>query len=108
MYTLQYFMRFPALFFLFDNYLTSSFIREEQSEPPLIALSFAFYFLPCLFPYILDRFLNCSLATKRYRLSWLTNSALVYEPKCEGEGGSCGVPANEYSCTQEPKLTYKF
>jgi hypothetical protein len=33
--------------------------------------------------------------TKRCRLSWLTNSALVYEPKC---GGSCGVSANEYSC----------
>ncbi len=40
--------------------------------------------------------------TKRCRLSWLTNSALVYEPKC-GERGSCGVSANEYSCTQEPK-----
>jgi hypothetical protein len=26
-------------------------------------------------------------------------SALVYE----GGGGSCGVSANEYSCTQEPK-----
>ncbi len=29
-------------------------------------------------------------------LSWLTNSALVYEPKCGG-GGGCGVSANEYS-----------
>ncbi len=34
--------------------------------------------------------------TKRCRLSWLTNSALVYEPKC---GGSRGISANEYSCT---------
>ena len=25
--------------------------------------------------------------TERCRLSWLTNSALVYEPKCGGEGG---------------------
>ncbi len=25
--------------------------------------------------------------TERCRLSWLTNSALIYEPKCEGEGG---------------------
>jgi hypothetical protein len=33
---------------------------------------------------------------QRCRLSWLTNSALVYEPKC-------GVSTNEYSCTQEPK-----
>jgi hypothetical protein len=28
----------------------------------------------------------------------LTNSALIYEPNCGG-GGSCGVSANEYSCT---------
>jgi hypothetical protein len=41
--------------------------------------------------------------TTRYRLSWLTNSALVYEPKFWGEGGSYGVSANDYSCTQEPK-----
>ncbi len=40
--------------------------------------------------------------TKRCPLSWLTNSALPYEPKCGGRG-SCGVSANEYSCTQEPK-----
>jgi hypothetical protein len=33
--------------------------------------------------------------TKRCRLSWLTNSDLVYEPKCRGGGGSCGVSANE-------------
>jgi hypothetical protein len=51
---------------------------------------------------------SCSMdrnqgATNRCCLSWLTNSALVYEPKCGGEGGSCGVSANEYSCTQEPK-----
>ncbi len=35
--------------------------------------------------------------TKRCHLSWLTNSALVYEPKCV-RGGSCGVSANECSC----------
>ncbi len=40
--------------------------------------------------------------TKRCCLSWLTNSALVYEPKFAG-GGGYGVSANEYSCTQEPK-----
>ncbi len=39
--------------------------------------------------------------TKRYRLSWLTNSALVYEPECgaRGESGSCWVSANEYTST---------
>jgi hypothetical protein len=36
-------------------------------------------------------------------ISWLTNSDLVYEPKCVGMGGgSCGVSDNEYNCTQEP------
>ncbi len=35
------------------------------------------------------------------RLSWLANSALLYEPKRGGgEGGGCGVSANEYSCRQ--------
>ncbi len=28
--------------------------------------------------------------TKRFRLSWLTNSDLVYEPKCRGAGGLRG------------------
>jgi hypothetical protein len=40
--------------------------------------------------------------TKRCRLSWLINRALVYEPKCGGWGEE-RVSANEYSCTQEPK-----
>jgi hypothetical protein len=34
--------------------------------------------------------------TKRCRLSWQTDSALVYEPKCGG--GVVGVSANECSC----------
>jgi hypothetical protein len=36
------------------------------------------------------------VVAKRCRLSWRTKSALEYKPKC---GGSCGVSANEYSCT---------
>ncbi len=56
--------------------------------------------------------------TKRCRLSWLTNSALVYESKCGESGWSCGVSANEYSCAAHgaqinfgdltPYLTYDF
>ncbi len=49
---------------------------------------------------------------RRCRLSWLTNSALVYEPKCGWGGGGEGLrghsSANEYSCTQEPKLTLEI
>ncbi len=47
--------------------------------------------------------------TKRCRLSWLTNSVLVNEPKCGGRG-SCGVSANEYctySCTQDPNKFWR-
>ncbi len=44
---------------------------------------------------------QCCVYTKllvwECRLSWLTNSALVYEPKC---GGSCGVSANEVQYLQ--------
>ena len=41
--------------------------------------------------------------TKRCRLSWLTNSALVYEPNC-GKRGGCGVAADEYTAVHmEPK-----
>jgi hypothetical protein len=40
--------------------------------------------------------------TNRCRLSWLTNSALLYKSQCGG-GGGCGVSANEYSSTQESK-----
>ncbi len=42
--------------------------------------------------------------TKRCRLSGLTNSALVYEPKCGGRGGDCGISANEYRCTHRAQI----
>jgi hypothetical protein len=46
--------------------------------------------------------------TERCRLSWLTNSALVYEPKCveRGKGGGCGVSANEYSCAHGAQIKF--
>ncbi len=41
---------------------------------------------------------------KRCRLSWLTNGALVYEPKCGVRVGELrGFSQNEYSFTQEAK-----
>ncbi len=35
--------------------------------------------------------------TKRCRLSWLTNSALVYESQCGGMEVGCGISASEYN-----------
>ncbi len=48
--------------------------------------------------------------TERCRLSLLTNSALVYEPKCvergDGGGGGCGVSANEYSFAHGAQINF--
>ncbi len=38
-------------------------------------------------------------------ISWLTNSALVYEPKFGGWGG-CGVLDNEYSCAHGAQINF--
>jgi hypothetical protein len=50
--------------------------------------------------------------TKRCRLSWLTNSALLlYEymsPNAGGEGGFCGVPANKYSFAHGAQITLEI
>jgi hypothetical protein len=40
--------------------------------------------------------------TKRCRLSWLTNRPSYMSPNAGG-GENCGVSANEFSSTQEPK-----
>ncbi len=40
----------------------------------------------------------------RCHLSWLTNSALVYEPKSGGCG--CGVSVNEYSCAHGLQIKF--
>jgi hypothetical protein len=51
--------------------------------------------------------------TKRCRLSWLTNSSLVHEPKCGGKGGVAG-PLPTSTAVQinfgdlTPYLTYGF
>jgi len=43
--------------------------------------------------------------TKRCRLSWLTNGALVYEPKCGGRGRVAGSrPMSTAVHVEEPKL----
>jgi hypothetical protein len=42
---------------------------------------------------------------KRCRLPWLTNSTLVYEPKCGG-WGSRGVSANEYRSAHGAQINF--
>jgi hypothetical protein len=44
--------------------------------------------------------------TKRCRLSWLTNSALVYEPNAGGWGRVCGISANEHSCAHGAQINF--
>ncbi len=40
--------------------------------------------------------------TKGCRPFWLTNSALIYEPKC----GGCGVSAIEYNCAHGAQINF--
>jgi hypothetical protein len=45
--------------------------------------------------------------TKICLLSWLANSALVYEPKCGGGGGGgCGFSANEYISAHGAQINF--
>jgi hypothetical protein len=48
--------------------------------------------------------------TKRCRLSWLTNSALVYEPKCGRWGGGAGSQpmSTVQLCTWSPNKLWRF
>ncbi len=44
---------------------------------------------------------------KRCRLSWLTKSAFLYEPKCGEKGsGGYGVSATEYSCAHGAQINF--
>jgi hypothetical protein len=43
--------------------------------------------------------------TRKCRLSWLTNSALVYEPKWGG-GGGYRFSANEYGCAHGAQINF--
>jgi len=40
------------------------------------------------------------------RLSWMTNSALLYEPKCGGRGEVAESSANEYSCKPGAQINF--
>ncbi len=52
--------------------------------------------------------LTQGVTTKRCRLSWLTNSALAYEPKCGGREGVAGSQPMSTAVHMEPKLTLEI
>jgi hypothetical protein len=56
-----------------------------QNSVDIIALIFQTFLQNDLFDYGVHKGV-----TKKCRLSWLTNSAVVYEPKCWGRGGVAG------------------
>ncbi len=45
--------------------------------------------------------------TKRCRLSWLTNSALVYEPECGGSGGVAGSQPMSTAVHRSPNKLWR-
>ncbi len=55
--------------------------------------------------HILTCITSCQGVTKRCRISWLTNSALVYEPKCGRRGEVAGSQTQPMSTAvhMEPK-----
>ncbi len=65
--------------------------------------SFTFVMYSVMYCIVVDQ--EMQGVTKRCRLSLLTNSALVFEPKC---GGSCGVTSNKYSCAHGAPITLDF
>ncbi len=50
----------------------------------------------------------CQGITKRCRLSWLTNSAVAFEPKCGGREGGLRVSANEYNCAHGAQIYFGY
>jgi hypothetical protein len=55
-----------------------------------------------------DRRARAEGVTKRCRLSWLTNSALVYESICGGRGGVAGSQPMSTSVHMVPKKTLEI
>ncbi len=53
------------------------------------------------------RFLSNQVVTKRCRLSWLTNSALVYEPKCERRGSCSGSQPMSTAVHRSPNKLWR-
>jgi hypothetical protein len=72
------------------NLCTSRLISERS--PKVLCTLVAVFLVP-------DRLHPSPGSHKRCRLSWLTNSALVYEP-------ICGVSSNEYSCAHGAQINF--
>ena len=62
-------------------------VRGKTTNIGSQVLGQTFHNLAQTLQYLAHRYTLTQGVTKRCRLTWLTNSALVYEPKCEGEGG---------------------
>ncbi len=64
------------------------------------------YFAVVLFRFSMPIFPPQKGVTKRCRLPWLTNSAIVYEPKYGGMGGGGGEHTMIYAVNFEPKIKF--
>ncbi len=87
-------------------------IRTEDVQFPekeyINGIFFAVYSTDKMYLLLTVSIHGCSQGgvTKRCRQSWLTNSALVYEPKCERRGGVAGSPPLSTAVHRSPnKLT---
>ncbi len=65
-----------------------------------LILSLGFSDVSVILLFLNQRFPISQGVTKRCPLSWLTKSALLYEPR------GCGVSANEYSCAHGAQVNF--
>ncbi len=97
------------------NYFCYSSSQAQENRINFTPITFDFRRVSCIskreascYMNIFQRYIKCRWlfpgGLQRDVVFWLTNTALVYEPKC---GGKVGVlwsqQASEYSYTQEPK-----
>jgi hypothetical protein len=70
-----------------------------MANPSLLRCHWLFYIVACCWAIAIGQGVK-----ERCRLSWLTNSDLVYA-QLRGEGG-CGVSASEYSCAHGAQINF--
>ncbi len=80
--------------------LTNESIKNDEFCVPVVTWSFEFDCMHLLWE-------EWSRVTKISRLSWLTNSALVYEPKCGGEVGVAGSQQWVLLCKFNPNKLWR-
>jgi hypothetical protein len=77
-------------------------IRNQYSKSGSATLVYVLFY-SLLYSFVNIVYGRRESTKQRCRLSWLTNSALVYEPKCVGRGGVAGSQSMSTAVHMKPK-----